>query len=126
METCSSFDGVGGRSTHHGGLDNHLGLVVALLVFHERPDPQGSFVVRSEIITGDELLAQLIVVLSSSLADPVVSPFDGGIVNLSTSVTGLIGLAEISICQSSLLFDRLPRGDFGFHLRGCSRIEASI
>ena len=126
VETCRSFDRVGGRSAHHGGLDNHLGLVITLVVFRVSPDPQGSFVVWSEIISSDKFLAQLIIVVSSSLADPVVSPFDGGVVNVGTSVTSLIGGAKISICLSALHFNRLSRGNFGLDLRGCGGIEASI
>ena len=109
MESSSSLDEVTGRSAHHGGLDGDGGVVFSSGILHIGPDPKGSFIIRSEIITGDHLDTILVVVGLGSLAEFAVSPGNRCIVDVGATHANFVSLVEISTEVTSVNLDVLAR-----------------
>ena len=126
VEASCSRDWVGGGSAHHGRLRNHLRFVVTLSVLHESPDPERSFVVRTLVVSSHKFLALSVVVVSSSLADTIVGPFDGLIVDFSTSVANFVSLMEVSVSIATLDLDSLSGANLGLHFGGRDRVVSSV
>lgn len=96
VEPTGSFDGVGSRSAHHGGLNGVSGVILSRSVLHISPNPKGSFVVRAHIVTSNHLDTVLVVVGLGSLAEFAVSPCDRRVIDVGTTHADLIFLVEIS------------------------------
>jgi len=106
------------RGSHHRRLDSHGLLVIARGVLHEGPDPQRSLVVWAQIVPSHVLLAELVVVGLGCLAQSLVSPSDGGVVDLSASATNLIILVEVGELGTAMELDFLSRAELCLDLRG--------
>jgi len=126
VESSSASDEVVGGSAHHRGLHGHRLLVFARCVLHVCPDPQRSSVVRSKIVTSDHLHTVLLVVGLGGFTSIIESPLNRLVVNLSASVSLLIGNIELSVCVSSCLLECLTGNELGLDLGGSDGVETRI
>lgn len=126
VEASSGLDGVGGGSAHHGGLDGNGRVVFSDIVGHVGPDPKGSFIIGTFIITGDHLDAVLVVVGLGGLAEFAVGPGDRCIVDVGTTHANFVSLMEISTEVTGVNLDLLARGHLGLHLGSSDGIVTSI
>jgi len=126
MEASSSLNEVGDGSAHHGGLDGDGRVVFSGGVLHVGPDPKGSFIIGTEIITGNHLDTVLVVVGLGGLAEFAVGPGDRCIVDIGATHANLIGLVEISTEVTRVNLDLLARRHLGLGLGSGDGVETSI
>lgn len=86
METSSATNEVVSWGSHHRSLDSDSLLVVTLSVLHVSPDPQRALVVGTKIVSSDVLLTIGVIVVLGLFAESLVSPGNGGIVDLGAAV----------------------------------------
>jgi len=68
-----------------------------LSVLHVGPDPKRAFVVRSHVISSDQLGSIIIVAFLGGFTEFAVSPLDRFIVDLGTALANFISLMEVSV-----------------------------
>ena len=90
------------------------------------PDPQRAFVVRAKIVTSDILLTKLVIICLGSVAEAIIGPLDGGIIDLSAAVACFIGFSKVSKLFASFLLDGLTGAEFGLDLSGSNWIVSRI
>lgn len=82
-------------------------MVGTLFVVHHRPDPERSLVVGAIVVTGDQFGSVGIVTCFGGSTEMIVSPVDGFIVDVSTSVSNFVVLVEIRGSDSSVFLHTL-------------------
>ena len=102
----------------HSGAHHHLGAILGQGLVHESPDPEGTRVVRTHVVTGHDLYTKLVIVRFSLLAQTLVGLLDSIVINVSAAVAGLVRLLEVSISVASKVVDLLTAGQLSLDLIG--------
>jgi hypothetical protein len=97
VESSSGPDWIVGWGPHHWGLDHSLCLVSVVLILHIVPDPEWTSIVWTFVVANHEFLADRVVSFESSWAGVCESPVEGLLVDVTTSISNLIGFVEVSI-----------------------------
>jgi hypothetical protein len=67
VETSSGTDAIVSRSSHHGGVEDGLGLVSIVVVLEVLPDPKRASIIRSMVISNYEFFAYSVVSIDGLL-----------------------------------------------------------
>lgn len=126
METTSSADGIVGWGSHHGRVEHSLSLVGVIVVLEVLPDPEGTGVVRTVVVSYNKLFANSVVSVKSLFAGLGDGPVDGFLVDIGTSVANFIIFMEIRVSVSETLLHRLAGHQLSLEFNGTNLILAGV
>jgi len=107
-------------------LHQSFGLIFVVSVCEVVPDPERSFIVRSQIVPNDELLALLVISRKCFGVGVVHGPFQRLFVDISASVADFIVLVEVSFGITSFDLHGLSGHHLDLHFSGTDLILAGI